>query len=227
MINDNIKLLVENDADMVCFNYATYEFNNKFVPHIEVDDKLYDGHKLRKMLFDAEIIVTVWSKLFRKEIWRELRFPVGMNFEDTFVLPDILVKANKIVCNKNIYYFYNRTNEKSITRTEDSIKRQLIILQVYFHKLDIIRVYYKELYLENLQIVINQCLKLYNLNSYKSIVDEDISANWKNFVVKEYDKCKNISFKDRLYIWGIKYFKVINYIKGYEYYCKYKKRGDF
>lgn len=227
LVSDNVRMLSDNDADMVCFNYATYEVTHELVSHFEIYDGLSDGINLRKKLLDSEITVSVWSKFFKKTIWNELRFPVGMNFEDTYIIPDILTRTNKIVCNPNIYYYYNRANDNSITRRTDAIERQLIILRVYFHKLDIISVYYKELYLDNLQIAINQCLKLYNFNLYKTIVDQTTASEWKNFIISHYNECKYIRTKDRIYIFGIRHFNIINWLKGFEYYLKYRKRKDF
>ena len=227
LIKDNATLLADSDADLVCFNYATYEINGEIIPHNEVKSSIIDGLFLRKMLLDGKITVSVCCKLYKREVWKKLRFPIGMNFEDTYVLPDILIRANKIVCNPNVYYYYNRDNESSITRKSDSIDRQISMLKIYFHRLEIIKKYYKEFYLDNLQFVINQCLKLYNFNLYKTIVDQTTASEWKNFIISHYNECKYIRTKDRIYIFGIRHFNIINWLKGFEYYLKYRKRKDF
>ena len=38
----------------------------------------------------------VWNKLYKKEVWNELRFPVGRVFEDTWIIPPMFEKFERI-----------------------------------------------------------------------------------------------------------------------------------
>lgn len=54
----------------------------------------------------------VWKKLYRKEIWEKLRFPVGKKSEDTFVFPYIVYQRKIVYTDRKLYYY--RINPKSI-----------------------------------------------------------------------------------------------------------------
>lgn len=66
--------------------------------------------------------MTACCKLYRKELFQELRFPVGKLHEDAFVTHILTFTAKKIcVCELPLYYYY--TNPNSITRMKWSPKR--------------------------------------------------------------------------------------------------------
>lgn len=59
--------------------------------------------------------VSACNKLYRKEIFKEIRFPVGKISEDWFIMYKILDKAKKIVYNPVAKYYY-RQRTGSITK---------------------------------------------------------------------------------------------------------------
>lgn len=64
----------------------------------------------------GKISVTACGKLYKKEIFTELRYPEGVIYEDLQVYLPLLLKCKKIsVCSEALYYWYN--NEQSITRS--------------------------------------------------------------------------------------------------------------
>ena len=56
----------------------------------------------------------VWGKLYKKELWRGIRFPVGQIMEDFQILPDVMYRAQKLVLRKKPLYFYSHENAGSI-----------------------------------------------------------------------------------------------------------------
>lgn len=226
LIKDNVRLLSNHNADMVCFNYSTAELSGKFIEHIEVKDN-YSSEYLREQFFHGNFIVSANTKLYKSSVWKNLRFPLGMKFEDTYILPDVLLKADNIIPNEKVYYIYNRTNISSITRSTDSISRHLFMLDVEFHRLDIAKQYYNTYFQQCLENTVKRCLKMYIFNCYKNIAKNHKASQWKRFILKNYKYCNTLCLKDYIYIFSMKLLNIINYIKGMEYYLKYKKRGDF
>lgn len=55
-----------------------------------------------------------WNKIYRKELFAEVRYPVGRLFEDTYVLPLLLEHAS-IVATTSLGCYYYVENPKSIT----------------------------------------------------------------------------------------------------------------
>lgn len=57
---------------------------------------------------DKKINVAVWDGLYKRELFNDIRFPLGLIYEDGYVTPQILLKADKIAVYNKIIYFYRR-----------------------------------------------------------------------------------------------------------------------
>lgn len=68
---------------------------------------------LDRLYSDSVFPVCSWNKLYRRELWADLRFPVGKICEDAFTTYLILHKSEKIVQIKEALYYY-RIRPKSI-----------------------------------------------------------------------------------------------------------------
>lgn len=63
-----------------------------------------------------------WNKIYKKELFSEIRYPVGKIHEDEFTTYKIFWKAQKVVVtNQYLYYYLQR--EGSIIRSKYSLKR--------------------------------------------------------------------------------------------------------
>ena len=68
------------------------------------------------------ITLGVWNKLYKKELFNEIRFKVGKIHEDDYIIHQILDRANTVVySNIPLYYYFQRTS--SITGQKFNIKR--------------------------------------------------------------------------------------------------------
>ena len=66
--------------------------------------------------------MTAWCKLYKKDLWKNIRFPVGKIHEDAYITHSLVFSAGKVsVLNAELYYYYY--NPDSITRTQWSIRR--------------------------------------------------------------------------------------------------------
>ena len=84
----------------------------------------YSGKDLLKPLYGKNYIVSVmaWGKLVRRELYRDLRFPVGKIHEDEATTPILLFHARKVVVIRSWLYYY-RQREGSIVHAPFSAKR--------------------------------------------------------------------------------------------------------
>lgn len=58
-----------------------------------------------------EIDGYAWGKLYRRNLFEKRRFPVGKIFEDFYLIPEIVLKANAIIETKNkLYYYFQRSD---------------------------------------------------------------------------------------------------------------------
>jgi hypothetical protein len=66
--------------------------------------------------------VHAYNKLYKKEIFESLRYPVGKYHEDSYIIVNVLDRCKKIAINtKQMYYYYHR--DGSITGQKFSNKQ--------------------------------------------------------------------------------------------------------
>jgi glycosyltransferase involved in cell wall biosynthesis len=102
------------DADIgICgFFFAQNKIDYKEV--IPKADILTPEMGVRKLLEDREIRNHVWTKVIKKELFQDIRFPDGEIYEDICIMHQLLMKANRIVTvNKPLYHYVQR--ESSIS----------------------------------------------------------------------------------------------------------------
>lgn len=113
LINDNLQIILAKNADIVCFNY--FEVHAGVMKNSNEFKKGYTDLDILFPFLNGKSSRCVWNKIFSISVWKELRFPVGMNYaEDYFALSRAYILATKIVANEKAYYFYNLDNEQSL-----------------------------------------------------------------------------------------------------------------
>lgn len=96
-------------ADIALANITS--FNDE-----EYDDSLYKPTTEMKTLTGIDIFSTLnrpnaCAKLYKKNIYSNIRFPVGRLYEDVFIWHDVLSKVDRIVLTGvNSYFYYYRTD---------------------------------------------------------------------------------------------------------------------
>lgn len=61
---------------------------------------------LENFLFNGYITPCVASKMWKKELWNEIKCPEGKLFEDQFTTYKLIMIASKVVFDPSIYYYY-------------------------------------------------------------------------------------------------------------------------
>lgn len=100
-----------NDADVAVCNFQRVpslkqeSFNNKVMDGIEAAVKLLTEQE------DYQIVT--WNKLYKKDLFKKIKFPVGSIHEDSLTTYKILAMAKIVVFDNTALYFY-REREGSI-----------------------------------------------------------------------------------------------------------------
>lgn len=110
--------IIERDApDIIVFGYSE-------VYHDREEHHFIDGClsllKLKEKFISDQYSNYLWNKCFRKELFNKMLFAVNKKYEDLFLVPSIVVKAQNIVSIRDVLYYYNQCNESSITKKADS-----------------------------------------------------------------------------------------------------------
>ncbi len=90
-------------------------------------EEIYDNKQALKLLYGSRLDpyvkkVVVWNKLYKRELFKKIRFPIEKLHEDEYTMYKILYESNKIISTNKILYGYIQT-KGSIMRKELTQKR--------------------------------------------------------------------------------------------------------
>ena len=106
--------------------------------------KVLNGEKAFSESLKSKIFsVNPVNKLFDKKLFKGEHFPEGKISEDAFLIPKVLLKANKVVCSSDIKYYYIR-HENSIT-TSNFFDKDWNVTEAYLNHLNTIKKHYPKL----------------------------------------------------------------------------------
>lgn len=97
----------QTGADLALCDYA--KVDEAGVPcvqtHVAVPQKSLTGRELLQKAYWTTVQIA-WNKLYRRDIFAQLRYPVGKLNEDFFVIPEICLNTQKAVVIPDVLYYY-------------------------------------------------------------------------------------------------------------------------
>lgn len=111
-------------ADIVQGDYIKAYTEYNCIKNIKEEINHYNSIGALNNLYEEECTksVVVWNKIYKKDLFEEIRFPKGKLHEDEFTTYKLLHKAKNVV-DSNIPIYYYRQREGSIMQSEFSEKR--------------------------------------------------------------------------------------------------------
>lgn len=103
-------------ADIASCRYQEVDRRPKLDKNIYHKTEIREKQEVLKAFFLRKISESVCDKIFRKELWEEIRFPEGEINEDTITLFYILLKSHKLIYFDSPEYYY-RKRQGSITKS--------------------------------------------------------------------------------------------------------------
>lgn len=191
-----VKYLKENNCDIACCDvlsvpeYINAQIEKKNKSKFEILNNIEACDRIKNDKNGIKVVV--WNKLYKKELFDDLRFMKEIIHEDEAIIYQLIYRANKILF-VNQYLHYYRLSDSSITRDKFTIKRFDILkaikirvdflkdkdqyllrknLMLYLHLLIYYRYLGKRLlkldkkYIDKMDIEIS---KVYNEIEYKSL----------------------------------------------------------
>ena len=167
--------LIRNDADICICGYT--EFTDKKIIGFDLpsdgDCCLFDGRTIWEHFYKTKniSIITAWSKLYKRDLFNNIKFERVRFFEDELLDHVIFDVATKIVCLNEPLYFYRKNREDSLTSQikMNELQRFSYVLDraVFFimhdYPLDIT----KPLAIHSLVLFSNNCLNYSSQNVVK------------------------------------------------------------
>lgn len=137
------KNIVANNADIsICDRFINYEDGRQIIKN-KKEEKFVMNKKegLIELNSFKHFDMAVWNKLYKIELFKEIKFPVGKISEDYYTMYKLFDKSNVIVYDSTpMYHYYQR--EGSISRTKamntaylDASKSQVEYFQQYHPEL--------------------------------------------------------------------------------------------
>lgn len=120
--------LTKNDAQIACCGIRRIKTNGQQYTLWESDrELLFSTEEAMKCWFEGKYIgSSVYSKLFKANLWENVKFPKGEIFEEAAVLPELFLNADKIVhCGNTLYNYFERENSYT---TSNFSKKKLIVI---------------------------------------------------------------------------------------------------
>lgn len=120
-----ISIAEKYNADIVhCEYIEAMDESAKIVQEKKIIEKCLEKDEALDNLYNELTVSSAiaWNKIYKKELFNGIRYPVGKIHEDEFITYKLIYKANKVVyTNEKLYYYRNTPN--SITNSSFNLKR--------------------------------------------------------------------------------------------------------
>lgn len=103
-----VELLEQNHADISqCGHYIQYSKSRKVEKNKDHSLMILNRFQaMQSLCYEGVYDVTLWNKLFKRQIFHNICFPEGLQYEDTAVSYQIAQNATKFAIKMNSKYFY-------------------------------------------------------------------------------------------------------------------------
>ena len=120
------KNIEKEKADLAICSFEKVYGNAKVEESLDNKVTKVEGDDIFKALLTGNNVdfVVAWSKLYKKELFNNLRFDVGRLHEDEFIVHKILLKCKKVVYTSAKLYYYQQRQD-SIMGAEEFTSRNL------------------------------------------------------------------------------------------------------
>lgn len=118
--------IIEYNADLSVCDY--YICENGVIPNDKTNNDVtcFEENILSRIYEDDRRSIVAWNKLYKADLFKQLRYPVGRLHEDEFVIQHILSQCKRVVyTEKKLYYYIIRSgsimNNKSPQNALDGL----------------------------------------------------------------------------------------------------------
>ena len=159
-----LNLIKKYDADVSICNLYDVIDGNEYIRNKENGIREYSRLDiLKEVLLDKNIQSYAWNKLYKKELFDEIKYPIGKKYEDIGTTFYIFEKCNKIVVTSEPEYYYLKRSDSLVNNvTESTVFDYMeLILQRYLYINDNIKELkqYNDYYLVRTLLTANNDIK--------------------------------------------------------------------
>lgn len=106
------ELLIQNEADISACEIKKVYSDTEQLDECQENTEVISGRDaLECFLYQRKVVPNAVCKLYKREIFNEIRYPKGMHYEDLATIYKVLGKCDRFVMGKKQkYYYYQRAN---------------------------------------------------------------------------------------------------------------------
>lgn len=133
MYKEMFDICIDNNVDICSSKYAIVHDESDVLKQLDGKVTVYEGQEKLKVYFENGLSnrsnqYSACTKLYKKSLFEEIQFPLGVRFEDMITNMYLIEKSDRFaIYNKYLYYYF--MNSVSITRNKFS-KRDLDLVDV-------------------------------------------------------------------------------------------------
>lgn len=184
-------------SDIVVCDYEEYYTTSKKYKYVNVTKNIKSDNLYNDVSIINKIDFAPWNKLYKKELFKNIRFPEKVKYEDLSTILKTFFIANKISAINESLYLY-RINDSGETKTVNKkVKDILIILEDIIQYSKSIKVFnkikpeLKEMMVDKLFYYIVSSYQLNDKNFTIEFRNQSIDFLNKNFNNWKFDLLKN------------------------------------
>ena len=115
-----INLIKEYDADVSICNLYDVIDGKEYIRNKENGIQEYSRLDiLKEVLLDKNIQNYAWNKLYKKELFDEIKYPIGKKYEDIGTTFYVFEKCNKIVVTSEPEYYYLKRSDSLVNNVTE------------------------------------------------------------------------------------------------------------
>lgn len=182
-----INAAIQNHAQIAASGIVKIDTQNQSFCGKRYEQKVFTPEQAIQTIMSGEGFHAVaWNKIYRKDLFEGIIYPVSKLHEDEFVTYRLMDRANRLVlCQDAIYYYWQRSGSIMSTWSEN----HLDALEAALGRLHLLQTKYPNLYPEDCATFCMSCVNFYrqllSLGANKELLQK----------VKRYRKQASISFK--------------------------------
>lgn len=164
-----VKTMVKKigNSDLIICNYKKVEKNGKEWYQQDqkiINDKNISYKQFWKLFYDGgnSVVLTVtWNKLYRRNIFRNLEFPIGKIHEDEFIIENIVERCKEIKLIHDTLYYYVQRVDSIMNSPKKNSNSEYDLIDAWLYRYDEYNKYKKinhEYCLKLLMMIIKQLI---------------------------------------------------------------------
>lgn len=210
LFRSTVDFCKSKQTDIVCFEVCEVRKNKKKFHYRFGEDKIFAAQDaLQKILTDI-IDNSPCNKIYKKEVWKGVRFPVGRRFEDVATIYKTFYNADRVGYIKKYFYYYVKHDGSAIALSFDAQRRYECFLG-YKERYEFAKKFCKEAEeICKMQAVAAALSVITTLEAGSGILRAEDEKNLAGFLLETKGKINQLSTKNKILLWGVHHGSVVN-----------------